>query len=737
VTVQVKALRLRSLQARLLLFVLPPVVLAIGGLTVFVTARASDQAKDARYAEMAQAAAAQAGRFDATQRGYVATAKGLAAAVEAVTGGDRDGVIRIARRVIDRNPELDGAFVGFQPNAFDGRDAEHVNAPGSDGQGHFVPYWNKLSGPLRLDPAKDVYSADYWAETIQTGKTQVVEPFEYEGSLMTTFTAPIKRDGQIVGLASVDLSLLAANNQTSVKLLKTGYGFLVSRGGVFVTAPDSKLIGKKTLAQVAQERRNSVLAQAAKMASQGRSGQVETTDPWTGKRIVLSWTPLETSQWVFFTAVPVAEVLAPVNDLRNALLVIGLVALGLVTAIVLVLARRLTRPIRALTRTAERVATGDAEVDVEVRGADEVGRMAAAFRETVGYLREKAEAADRIADGDLTVEVEPRSERDLLGHAFRRLGNDLREIVGRVSATASTVSAASQQMATSSDEAGRAIGEIASAVGDVAQGAERQVRMVEATREAIQETARMAGTSAEDARETATAANEAREVATAGVEAAHEATDAMRRVAGSTDEVRRAMAELSSKSERIGGIVDTITAIAEQTNLLALNAAIEAARAGEQGRGFAVVAEEVRKLAEESHAATGEIASLISEIQHDTGRVVDIVADSARRTDEGVATVDRTREAFERISAAVERVTSRVNEISAAIERISGESQRARDAIDEVATVAEASSASAEQVSASTEETSASTQEIAASAASLARTAQELEELVHTFRLSA
>ena len=69
------------------------------------------------------------------------------------------------------------------------------------------------------------------------------------------------------------------------------------------------------------------------------------------------------------------------------------------------------------------------------------------------------------------------------------------------------------------------------------------------------------------------------------------------------------MEGLATKSAQIGGIVTTITGLAEQTNLLALNAAIEAARAGEQGKGFAVVAEEVRKLAEESQTAAGQISA--------------------------------------------------------------------------------------------------------------------------------
>ena len=114
------------------------------------------------------------------------------------------------------------------------------------------------------------------------------------------------------------------------------------------------------------------------------------------------------------------------------------------------------------------------------------------------------------------------------------------------------------------------------------------------------------------------------------------------------------------RSEKIGGIVGTITALAEQTNLLALNAAIEAARAGEQGRGFAVVAEEVRKLAEESQRAAAEISGLIGEMQSQTREVVGVVADGAARTSEGVETVSLTRDAFLRIDGAVEGMSARI-----------------------------------------------------------------------------
>jgi methyl-accepting chemotaxis protein len=406
-------------------------------------------------------------------------------------------------------------------------------------------------------------------------------------------------------------------------------------------------------------------------------------------------------------------------------LTLGVLALLAALFFVLALGRHVTSRLRAVSSAAEAIAEGDVDHEISVHGRDEVGRTANALEAMGDHLRTLARAADRVAAGDLSVDVQPRSERDRLGAAFAGLVAELRAAVAQMSRTAASVANASQQVAGSSSDAGRAIDEIARALGDVAAGAERQVRSVASTQ---QTTEQVAGA-------TTASAREARCAADAGADTIVRASEAMSAARDASAEAGRAIRDLGAKSQRIGGIVDTITAISEQTNLLALNAAIEAARAGEQGRGFAVVADEVRKLAEESQAAASSIAALVAEIHDETERTVAMVEAGAARGETGAATVAEARDAFTRIAASIEVVSERVSQVSSAVDQIAGGAAQVSTDMIEVVTVAEQSSATAQQVSAAAEQTSASTQQIAASAHELSRTARELDELVGRFTL--
>jgi methyl-accepting chemotaxis protein len=732
---KLNTVHLSSLRTKMIVMIVPLTVIILGAMTFIAVGKMSSAQRNSAYAELREKAGNEANAYDAQQQEQrVGLARTLAGTMETFHG-TRAQAGAIIRNLAIRFPETVGVWVAFEPNRFDGLDARYAHDKTQAKAGGFAPYWNRLGGKLALAPVVEYMSDPAYNTAKRTLRVSQTEPQVYDGTMMSSFVAPIMRGGKFVGVAGTDSVLNAVNARIAkIKALDTGYAFLVSHGGKFVAAPDKSVIGKKTLAQVGRDKHNPQLQRIAGDVAAGRAGHVQTTDPFTGKQVEMFWVPVGAGKWGMVISVPTSEVLAQAHKLRTLLLLAGLIGTLLMAVAVVVIATRLTRPlttfVQRLSRLNEVTVTGLKEGIRSLARGDLTVRAQADVEPVPVVGRDEIAQASHTLNALITQTAE---SVDAYNESCGQLGS----LITQVAHSARAVSTSSQEMASTSNEAGRAVDEIAHAVGDVAQGAERQVRAIEAVRGATDRLAAATDESAGHAGDTRDAAEHARTLADRGAQAVAHATEAMSAVREASEQATEAIGALDGKSEQIAGIVSTITTIAEQTNLLALNAAIEAARAGDQGRGFAVVAEEVRKLAEESQSAASSIAGLIAEIQAETQRTVHVVETGARRSLESAETVEQARATFGEISSGIATMADQVGEIAAAVQQISETSRTMSDDVREVAAVAEETSASTEEVSASTEQTSASTQEIAASAQRLAQTAEELEALVGRFTLTA
>jgi methyl-accepting chemotaxis protein len=291
--------------------------------------------------------------------------------------------------------------------------------------------------------------------------------------------------------------------------------------------------------------------------------------------------------------------------------------------------------------------------------------------------------------------------------SFNYMTAELRQIIGRVNAATAQVATSTEEILATTDVLARAAAGQAGRVADTSTA-------VEAMAVSIQQVSENAAVSADVARA-------ARASAGAGAEAVAATAAGMGRIRVRVQETAKKIKRLGESSQEIGQAIQLIEDIAKRTNRLALNAAIQAAMAGEHGKGFAVVAEEVRRLAERTSVATGQIAGLVGAIQTETAAAVVAMEDGTREVVDGSRLADDAGRSLQQIDAIVGQLAELIEAISLASEQQARASSGIAGAMAEVSQVTQTTTTASDQAS----------QSIAA----LAALADDLRASVAAFRL--
>ncbi|MDP2169059.1 MAG: methyl-accepting chemotaxis protein [Rhodocyclaceae bacterium] len=272
-------------------------------------------------------------------------------------------------------------------------------------------------------------------------------------------------------------------------------------------------------------------------------------------------------------------------------------------------------------------------------------------------LRRIAEVTNQISNKDLTHSCAMQSA-DTIGEiidSFNAMTVNLRALIGETRRLSDGVSHDSR--------------DIHVFLNGVAGQLREQSQQADGIRDAVSAMAATVDDIAGRANTTASQGRAAAERAAAGGRIVQNTIAGMEQISQRVGAAAQAVEGLRSQSQQIDTIVRTIHDIADQTNLLALNAAIEAARAGEQGRGFAVVADEVRKLAERTSTATGEISTMIAAIHVNINQTVNMIGQGALTADAGVGMAREAGEALNEIVTGSGEVTRLIDEIAQATDR--------------------------------------------------------------------
>jgi class 3 adenylate cyclase/HAMP domain-containing protein len=304
----------------------------------------------------------------------------------------------LMRRTVASNREVFGVAVAFEPYAFNPQ------------RYYFSPYCFREGGRIKITYlGSDSYRYFYWDWYQLPKELQHAvwsEPYFDKGGgniIMSTYSVPFYRgegaNRKFEGVVTADISLMWLKDLVSgIKIYKTGYAFLISGNGVFVTHPDKQWIMRESIFSIAEAKGEPSLRRLGRDMIRGGSGFVPLKDFFTGKESWLFYAPVPSTGWSLGVIVPENELFAGVNSLSKQIFGILLLGLIFLAVVITAVAKSIARPLKNLVHQTAAIAQGDFNATVPETGVREVAHLAHSFNEMGRQLTDYIEKRDFIRD---------------------------------------------------------------------------------------------------------------------------------------------------------------------------------------------------------------------------------------------------------------------------------------------------------------------------------------------------
>jgi sigma-B regulation protein RsbU (phosphoserine phosphatase) len=320
-----------------------------------------------------------ANRIETVQRGVEKVVRAAASRVE---DGERspERVRVMLLRAVRENPEIYGAVFAYAPETISGK--TRFSAPYAYRTGGRLLYKDLGAGSSRYD-VRDWYTLPRDLE-----RPVWSEPYFDEsggGALMVTYSEPVF-DGagagrKLVGVVTCHVSLdWLTNLLRSIRFAETGYAFLISRSGAYICHPKKEFVVRETVFSVAESFQRPELRAVARRMISGETGYIPLRNLVSREPSHLAFAPVPSTGWSISVIVTDAELLAPVISLSRSVALVGIAGFALLLLITLLIARTITRPLRALDAATGILAQGDLDAPLpSIPGNDEVAHLAESF----------------------------------------------------------------------------------------------------------------------------------------------------------------------------------------------------------------------------------------------------------------------------------------------------------------------------------------------------------------------